>query len=153
MVAGSELAYHPPESPTPGWPANPRMVVTRLYLQLGTFLDYYTGQHQPSISQALRSSPNKDVIPEEQLRLFPQFFVNDEFPPTFFLHGANDTAVPVKESLDLRAQLDGLGVRTAAEIVEGQEHSFDYAEGAHVEFESCFDKAWSFVLQELSVGK
>ncbi|KAJ2925966.1 hypothetical protein H1R20_g11124, partial [Candolleomyces eurysporus] len=32
------------------------MLLVRLYLQLGTFLDYYTGQHEPSLSGKLRES-------------------------------------------------------------------------------------------------
>ena len=42
-VSDSHYAYYPPDHGTPGHPSNPRMLVGKLYLQLGTFLDNYTG--------------------------------------------------------------------------------------------------------------
>ena len=42
-VSDSPYAYYPPDHDTPGYPSNPRMLVGKLYLQLGTFLDNYTG--------------------------------------------------------------------------------------------------------------
>ena len=30
------------------------MLLTRLYLQMGVFIDYFTGQHSPSLSQKLK---------------------------------------------------------------------------------------------------
>ncbi|KAF8651940.1 hypothetical protein AX16_004583 [Volvariella volvacea WC 439] len=56
-ISDSPLAYHSKEYRIPGYPANPRMLVTRLYLQLGVFLDYWTGEFDPSISSKLRSVP------------------------------------------------------------------------------------------------
>ncbi|EAU86131.2 hypothetical protein CC1G_03342 [Coprinopsis cinerea okayama7 len=54
FVSDSPLSHHPPTHPIPGYPSNPRMLLARLYLQLGQFLDYYTGQHSPSLSRQLR---------------------------------------------------------------------------------------------------
>ncbi|KIK67605.1 hypothetical protein GYMLUDRAFT_785295 [Collybiopsis luxurians FD-317 M1] len=57
VVSDSPLAFNPPAGPgLPPTPANPRMPLALLYLQLGTYLDYYTGQHEPSISAALRAA-------------------------------------------------------------------------------------------------
>ncbi|TFK71298.1 alpha/beta-hydrolase [Pluteus cervinus] len=54
-VADSPPAWHPPTSPTPGYPANPRMQLVLLYLQLAVWLDYYTGEHNPGLSQRLNA--------------------------------------------------------------------------------------------------
>ncbi|KAF9031439.1 Alpha/Beta hydrolase protein [Panaeolus papilionaceus] len=43
-----------PSPPTPP-PKTARMKLLSLYLQLGVFLDYYTGSHEPSLSRALQS--------------------------------------------------------------------------------------------------
>ena len=95
-ISDSPLAYHPQTYHIPGYPANPRMLLARLYFQLGVFLDYYTGQHDPSLSDTLRQSLSKPEfnvdddlmhqIPERQRSLFPQFGVDSNWPPTFLLH-------------------------------------------------------------------
>ncbi|KAJ6611411.1 Alpha/Beta hydrolase protein [Mycena sp. CBHHK59/15] len=99
VITDSPLAYHPPSSPTPGWPANPRMQLARL--------------HEPSLSAKLRpllennSYPEDPValqnameshIPAQHLTIFPQFNVTPSFPPAFLCHGTADTAagVPVR---------------------------------------------------------
>ena len=33
------------------------MKLAQLYLQLGKYLDYWTGEYEPSLSEALRDSP------------------------------------------------------------------------------------------------
>ncbi|KAI1793370.1 alpha/beta-hydrolase [Ganoderma leucocontextum] len=122
-TSDSPLAYHPPTYRIPGYPSNPRQLLGRLYLQLGTFLDYYTGAHEPGLSSSLRDllakdgrltqHPNIDDtdaeyaahIPTEHRHLFPQFSVNPNFPPTFLIHGSADTAVFVRESQAIYAQL------------------------------------------------
>lgn len=58
-TADSPLAYHPPDHPTtPGWPANPRMQLCRLYIQEAVYLDYITGEHSPSLSGRLAKALN-----------------------------------------------------------------------------------------------
>ena len=136
-ISDSPLAYHPQTYYIPGYPANPRMLLARLYLQLGVFIDYYTGQHDPSLSDTLRRTLNapdlnaedSDLmhqIPERQRSLFPQFGVHSNWPPTFLLHGTNDTAVPVAESRHMQALLKKAGVPVVLLEIEGKEHSFDY---------------------------
>ena len=134
-ISDSPLAYHPQTYHIPGYPANPRMLLARLYLQLGVFIDYYTGQHDPSLSTKLRqtlSTPKSNAedlinqIPERQRSLFPQFGVDSNWPPTFLLHGTNDTAVPVAESRHMQALLRKVGVPVVLLEFEGKEHSFDY---------------------------
>ena len=54
-ITDSPQAYNSADSEKPGYPANPRMLLARLYLQEGNVLDYYTGQHEPSLSERLRA--------------------------------------------------------------------------------------------------
>lgn len=55
MISDSPLSYNSPQHPTmPGWPSNLRMPLCRLLLQEGVYLDYLTGQHEPSLSVQLR---------------------------------------------------------------------------------------------------
>ena len=38
----------------PGWPKNPRMQLCRVLLQEGVYLDYLTGEFEPSLSERIR---------------------------------------------------------------------------------------------------
>lgn len=191
VTADSPLSYHPRTYHIPGYPANPRMLLARLYLQLGTYLDYYTGQHEPSLSAKLRvlslsSDQNTnsddasgarsemvtrmlDTIPERHLSLFPQSIVpqkarSGEWPATVFLHGTDDTAVPVQESRNLHQLILTSGsLSTVAEAdqeeditrcaskgsklieVSGEEHSFDLAPDAEEKYGKVFDKVVEYL--------
>ncbi|KAL1950706.1 hypothetical protein VTO73DRAFT_5830 [Trametes versicolor] len=159
-TADSPLAYHPPTFRIPGYPANPRMLLGRLYLQMGTFLDYYTGSHNPSLSAILRAhlrdQPQADhsapAIPAAHRHLFPQFMITSALPPMFLIHGSSDTAVVIKESHNLQSLLEAAGVRAELVVVEGKEHSFDYEPNAEEEFGGpggLFDRAASFLQEAL----
>ena len=148
-ISVSPLAYHPNDSPTPGYPANPRMQLARLYLQMGNFLDYYTGQHEPSLSAALRDTPNEDAVPAQHLRLFPQFNVSVSWPPTLICHGEDDTAVPAAESVYLHDLLHEAGVPVDLRVIPGREHSFDYAPGAEDELGGVFDDIVRWLVERL----
>ncbi|KAJ7625245.1 alpha/beta-hydrolase [Mycena polygramma] len=156
-LAGSELAYHPPSSATPGWPANPRMPLPRLYLQLGVILDYLTGQHEPSLSEQLR--PLLDtvtdpaalhdamtaLIPPEHHTILPQLNVTAEFPPTFLCHGSEDTAVLVGESENMHSLLQRAGVPVRLLVIDGASHSLDYAPNAEELYAPHFDEMAEFL--------
>lgn len=138
-TADSALAYHGVDAPIPGFPANPRMLLNRLYLQLGVYLDYYTGDHEPSLSSTLREAAEgsqysiaklKPLIPAEHLALFPQFNVDPSWPPALLVHGSEDTAVKLEESLNMKRLLDDAGVENVLSIVDGAEHSLDYVADA-----------------------
>ena len=153
-ISDSPPAYHPPTYYIPGYPANPRMLLARLYLQLGVFIDYYTGQHDPSLSNTLRQSLStagfnaEDLIsqiPERQRSLFPQFGVDSNWPPTLLLHGTNDTAVPVAESRHMQALLRKAGVPVVLLEFEGKEHSFDTEPEAETILGEEFDKVAVFL--------
>ncbi|KAI0670870.1 alpha/beta-hydrolase [Trametes maxima] len=162
-VSDSPLAYHPPTYRIPGYPANPRMLLARLYLQMGTFLDYYTGLHNPSVSASLRAvihehtrtnegAPPCQTMPAGYRYLFPQFGISSTFPPTLLVHGSADTAVLVRESQNLHSLLREVGAPVELVIVEGKEHSFDYEPSAEGEFGKpggLFDRAVYFLVNAL----
>ncbi|EEB98489.1 hypothetical protein MPER_01989 [Moniliophthora perniciosa FA553] len=74
VVSSSPIGFLPS-----GLPANPRMPLTFCYYQLGTYLDYYTGEHEPSLSAALRNAPTLEHIPEKHRLLFPQLNVTSSW--------------------------------------------------------------------------
>ncbi|KAL4250654.1 AB hydrolase superfamily protein [Abortiporus biennis] len=156
VTADSALAYHDKSYKIPGFPANPRMLLTRLYFQQGIFLDYYTGDHQPSLSDKLRpaldtvSSTNelKHLIPERHISLFPQFNISPNWPPTILVHGELDSAVQVNESKNLYRLLKTAGVDATLRIMDGLEHSFDYVPDALEKFGQkggIFDEIETFI--------
>ncbi|KAA1475601.1 alpha/beta-hydrolase [Dentipellis sp. KUC8613] len=144
-TSGVPLAY----SSVTGRPAHPRMVLARLYLQLGVFLDYYTGIHEPSLSGTLQAG---EEVPAAARVLFPQLHVTESWPPTLCVHGAQDTAVRIGESESLVAALQRVGARGRLRVVDGEEHSFDYQEGAEDKFGKpggLFEECSRFVVEEL----
>ncbi|KAL0069099.1 hypothetical protein AAF712_003785 [Marasmius tenuissimus] len=125
LLSESPLAFVP--NTNPPIPANPRMPLAFLYLQLGTYLDYYTGEHEPSLSAATRdSSGSKDLaIPPRHHGLFPQLNVSSSWPSTYLLHGEEDTAVLVDESKNIHRLLQEAGVDSTLKLIPGQDHFFD----------------------------
>lgn len=127
------------------------MLLSRLYLQLGVFIDYYTGQHNPSLTNTLRQTPESNAedlmcrIPERQRSLFPQFGVDSNWPPTFLLHGTNDTAVPVAESRHMQALLRKAGVPVTLLEFKDKEHSFDYEPEVETVLGEAFDEVAAFL--------
>ncbi|KAF8586306.1 alpha/beta-hydrolase [Ramaria rubella] len=157
-TASSQLSYYGSDHSIPGYPSNPRMLLARLYLQLGNFIDYYTGELQPSISDSLKDhlTSNTDgsltdwpsLIPSHHQPLFPQLNVSS-LPPTFFIHGSQDTAVPLHESCSLHRQLQSEGIVTVLKICDGMEHSFDYEPDAEQRWSVLFDEAFDFLKDRL----
>jgi acetyl esterase/lipase len=158
-TSSSGLSYHGADHSIPGYPSNPRMLLARLYLQLGNIVDYYTGEHEPSISERLRAclganddtSPRSwlSIIPPIHKSLFPQFNLS-AFPPTFLIHGSKDTAVPVEESYNLHEELQSRGIATVLRVCDGMEHSFDYQADAEQRWSTVFDEAFQFLKVHLS---
>jgi hypothetical protein len=130
ITTESPLEYHPPTHPTPGLPATKRMYLTRLYYQLGEWLDYYTGDHTLSsrlrrlkslsmeATSTLEPTKAREVIEEKNIRLFPQFGVAGHWPPVLFLHGSEDTQVPIQESEHLAENLKAVGVENELIVVK-----------------------------------
>jgi acetyl esterase/lipase len=152
------------------------MLLSRLYLQLGVFLDYITGEHgdehQPSLSEILRKSLGsnktdlahstgsdaydvinerlKQLIPERHHYLFPQFNVTSDWPPAYLAHGALDSVVLVHESLYLYRLFKNAGIDVTLSVEEGKEHSFDYEPDAEaVHGTGLFDSIVEFLKEHL----
>ncbi|KAJ7780730.1 Alpha/Beta hydrolase protein [Mycena maculata] len=162
-IADSPLAYLPASSPTPGWPANPRMPLARLFLQLGVAIDYLTGEHTPSLSARLRPLLDSDLavdplalqdamkarIPPRHHALFPQLNITPGFPPTFLCHGSVDSAVVPGESQHMHTLLERARVPVRLLVLEGADHSFDYAPNAETLYASHFDEMAAFLTKAL----
>jgi acetyl esterase/lipase len=136
-----------------GLPAEPRMPLTSLSLQLGIWLDYYTGEFNPSLSGILRDaldagmpcSSLADLVPERHHSIFPTLVVNSSWPPTLMLHGTADTAVPILSSQHMKLLLTNAGVSVELIEVEGKEHLFDTQPNGDVEFVEIYDKVKEFL--------
>lgn len=154
-IVESPLSYYPQTHEKPGYPSNPRMFLSRLYLQQGNWLNYYTGAHASSLSEALFNSLNdgwvesSKKVPSEHLSLFPQLCIGDSWPSTLLLHGTGDTAVPVEESRHLKGLLEKADVPVQLIEFEGQEHSFDYQPGSSERYKAEFDTVKSFLREQL----
>jgi len=166
ITAESPLEYYPPDHPTPGLPVTKRMYLTRLYYQLGEWLDYYTGDHTLSARLRQLRSPASSVsgvashsvidpirareaIGETNVVLFPQFGVTENWPPTLIVHGSNDKQVTLSESKNIAEMLRVVGVENELIVVEGKDHTFDYVPEAEKEFGGIFDGAAAFLLRHL----
>ncbi|KAF8885678.1 Alpha/Beta hydrolase protein [Gymnopilus junonius] len=168
-IADSPRAYHPQTYHIPNYPANERQFLPRLYLQLGIFIDYYTGMHEPSLSEGndkdheegagkgnhgAAGSPTiptttvedyKQTIPSIYHSVFPQLADHRAWPPSLLLHGTADTAVPVEDSRNLLRLLKNAGVPVEIIELEGQEHSFDYQLNAEGLWKEQFDCVKEFL--------
>jgi acetyl esterase/lipase len=157
-IAQSKPTFFGPDSAKPGMPSNPRMQLARLWLQLGTYLDYWTGLHEPSISDALREIlpvEGEDIattdarlaaaLPPSEHALFPQLHVTPEWPPVMLIHGSKDTAVLADSSREMHARLQNAKVETTLRIVPDVEHVFDLKPGAEQAFGKLFDEAAEFL--------
>ena len=156
-IAQSPPACYGRDSATPGLPSNPRMQLARLWLQIGTYLDYWTGAHAPSLSDALRAllsayeeRTERDVclaaaLPPAHHAIFPQLLVTPDWPCVFLIHGSEDSAVHADSSRAMHARLRAAQVETVLRIADGYEHSFDLKHGAEATFGGLFDSAVEFL--------
>ncbi|KAF8151518.1 Alpha/Beta hydrolase protein [Crassisporium funariophilum] len=143
----------PAIDPTTGLPAEPRMPLTSLSIQLGTWLDYYTGEFNPSLSEVLRDALDagtlcpavSELVPDRHRSLFPTFLVNASWPPVLMVHGTADTAVPIVSSRRMNVLLKNAGVDVELIEVEGQEHLFDTEQNADIKFAEVFKKVGDFM--------
>jgi len=137
---------------------NPRLSLPALLIQEACFLDYYTGLHNPSISEALRVIFKKDertaedfkkAIPKDKHSLFPQLLVDSKWPPTILLHGTEDDAVFIEESCNMRNLVKEAGV--PVELIEfpGAPHTFDLFPGAEERYKIEFDRVRDFIQKYL----
>lgn len=105
-----------------------------LLFQEAKFLDYLTGDH--TLSSRLVSEHSQEgrvalsqsaesAIPQEHRNIFPQLNITSAFPPTYLIHGSEDSAVILHESETMERKLKGVGVECELIVVEGAEHGFD----------------------------
>ncbi len=151
----------PPTSDVPlvfgGPPTSRRPAMAGLYLQLGVYLDYLTGQHEPSLSASLRTILDRNgsieelkaAIPEQHRRLFPQLAVDSNWPPTFMMHGTADTGVLPEESDYLYSLLKRANVTAELLKIPGVEHVFDMPPGAEAKWGKEFDAVKDFLAKHL----
>ena len=147
------------------------MQLVWLNLQYGELLDYLTGQHDPSFSAILRDACKleeptstsytaiieaakelqevaREKIDEKHRRnLFAQFNVSSDWPSVVFVHGVCDTGLPLIDSDHMYGLLKDAGVSTEIYRMEGEEHAFDYLEGAEEKWGLEFDQTIAFVHQ------
>lgn len=171
IITGSPLEFHPNTYRIPRNPINRRMLLSRLYMQLGIFLDFYTGSFEGvGLSAHLRktlgfenyegtNSPSgpprtddylRSLLPLNSLALFPQFGVTEKWPPTMLVNGTHDTGVSMEEPRSLARKLAAAGVEVRACEVEGRDHSFDYEPNAEELFGGVFSAVMDFLTIHLS---
>jgi acetyl esterase/lipase len=63
--------------------------------------------------------------PSSWVRYCPADNVDSTFPPTFLVHGKNDSDVPFESSVGMAEALRGAGVFCDLELLEGLGHAFD----------------------------
>ena len=137
------------------------MQLARLWLQLGTYLDYWTGAHTPSLSDTVRALLPADeeraerdarfaaALPPAQHAIFPQLLVTPDWPRVFLIHGSEDSAVPADSSRAMHERLRAAQVETVLRIADGSEHSFDLKHDAEATFGGLFDEAVEFLRSAL----
>ena len=138
--------------PETGVPTQIRAPFSAMTIQVGLWLDYYTGEFNPSLSGILRDALDAglpqssvgDLVPERHRHLFPTFVISSSWPPTLMLHGTTDTAVSILSSQSMKTLLTNAGVSAELIELEGKNHVFD-AQPNDGEFAEVFDKVKEFL--------
>ncbi|BGP12832.1 hypothetical protein JCM10213_008094 [Rhodosporidiobolus nylandii] len=121
----------PPEVWTDiGWTPNNRGIYYFYLLQTGQAVDVLSGIR--GLSKRLLDLPLAEraaAVPPEARAVFPSLDIPFSFPPTYLLHGMQDTAVSIDESRNLSRALREAGVEVKLWEVEGGEHGFDTENG------------------------
>jgi acetyl esterase/lipase len=68
-----------------------------------------------------------EATPQNIEAASPTSHISASFAPTIFIHGTNDTTVPLASSLDFFNKLNALKVPTALTAIQGAAHAFDGA--------------------------
>lgn len=102
-----------------------------LCIQIGTYSDLLTGIKGFS-SRLVENGFDTLTVPDDAKPLFPELF-HSSFPPTYLIHGAQDTLVFPEESIHTYEALKKLGIDTELVIAEGANHNFDLRDEATME--------------------
>lgn len=104
-------------------PITKRFALTVRWEIDGTMLNGLFGR--PGFAENLRSveySKRRELIPEELKSGFLEFFVDQDYPPSTFVHGTADDVVLDVESVRHHDQLQKLGISTELSLVDGAGH-------------------------------
>ncbi|KAF4619991.1 hypothetical protein D9613_004822 [Agrocybe pediades] len=131
-----------------------RMKLSTFLIQEGKYLDYYTGLHSPSISDAFRQILKKEdkplddfrrALPKDKHGLFPQLCIDANWPPSMLLHGTSDNLVLIESSQNIRDALKAVGVYVELIEIVGQDHGFDLVPDAEDKYRAEFDRVKDFI--------
>ncbi|GAA6035165.1 hypothetical protein JCM8097_006398 [Rhodosporidiobolus ruineniae] len=95
-------------------------------IQTGQAVDVFSGVE--GVSKKLVEFPLRerdDAVPKKARPVIPHLNVSPSFPPTYLLHGVQDSIVHVDESRTMARVLREQGVEVKLWEVEGGEHGFD----------------------------
>lgn len=68
---------------------------------------------------------SEQALAEAMRAASPTSHISENHAPTIFVHGVNDTTVPLSSSIDYFNQLNELGVPAAMTAIQGAAHAFD----------------------------
>ena len=69
--------------------------------------------------------PQGQATPEAIAAASPTTYISEKFAPTIFVHGTDDTTVPVTSSIDFYTKLRAVKVPTTMTLIQGAQHAFD----------------------------
>jgi len=69
--------------------------------------------------------PQGQATPENIAAASPTTYISEKFAPTIFIHGTDDTTVPVTSSIDFFTKLRAVKVPTTMTLIQGAQHAFD----------------------------
>ena len=69
--------------------------------------------------------PQGQATPEAIAAASPTTYITEKFAPTIFVHGTDDTTVPVTSSIDFYTKLRAVKVPTTMTLIQGAQHAFD----------------------------
>ncbi|KAK8847663.1 hypothetical protein IAR55_005522 [Kwoniella newhampshirensis] len=109
------------------WAVSPSVFSYTSRVKLQTAIKDYIGRRGPAVSVVLRL--NDLEMEEERLERRKEWSAHHrargDYPPTAFLHGLGDMAVPADQSKEFAEKLRGLGVEVFESYEEGVPHGFD----------------------------
>ena len=85
----------------------------------------YLHARQTGSWASLVSGYKASEISEKLVPYCPILNIDSQYPPTFLLHGSNDTDVPVEQSKDMYSALLDMNIKTQIYIQQNGEHGFD----------------------------
>ena len=84
----------------------------------------------------------KDIDLEEYVQsLSPINYVREGSPPVLTIHGSNDSAVPVKQAVNMHKKLREVGIQENLLLIDGKKHG-DFTPA---ELTQIYQKIWSFL--------